>query len=435
MKKRIFAFLLSVVMTLSMGISVAAADPDVRDYSGGTPPTATATSDVADANLEGTGTLVGFDVSSLHLVTVPTDSNFDFILDPMGLTSIKQDTSQSLGQLEGGKVIHKEPAIVINNSAFPIEVKASFEMEAPEVIFATNAVAAATSREHRLFMHVAPGSKNMTTGDVNEAVAGPKGYVLTGDAIDLNFAFDKATWRAFSSNEGSTNIADYTFYLDTGADGKGTGKGTSFHLDGKINPAANWSASGPQAYGGADIKLKVVFEFTTDPDHYVFANVHLEDDKKDPVNVGVKFEEGFVWLIDTTTLTSADGVALLPSGDGAVVSLIRQPTATPRTLAYNGVGDLVIDYTLGDADSVSLSESRYTAANSASPFVFNDGPSTANNRVTVSIPDGEGKGTITFTKAWLDLFDTSSDLKIVLGFDVSKDGVNTTLTLPTIKVR
>jgi len=183
-------------------------------------------------------------------ITLPTGASLGFNFDPSGFS--QATPGQSVNDLQGGLIVPADAnstAAVINNSSFPIALRANFVADygtiQPTFVMAGANVATArttvnTGNGNNLLLYVVPSVANAPVGGGTPTpwVPGMRGFGLNTTPRDLHFFLDSADWVVNAAGTAvEAGVAD-------------SGSGVQFRVGGFINPAADWSVfTGTDAIG------------------------------------------------------------------------------------------------------------------------------------------------------------------------------------------
>lgn len=231
--KRIMAVVTAATMTLGSGITAMAA-----------------TTAPADSTITGGGDLDYVDTSTVYEVTLPTAGALDFVIDPQGLTSLKEGESAKLEDLLGNSsIVSKEGsgAYIKNESSVGVKVTAKMSItdtnDAGKVTPVDTLEAVTANNTTNICLLAIPSSNS--PADIASYEGSSQGIVISSidesAPTEFSFVLDKASYSIKKGEDGTLSYAiDAT---------EGNYDAASFKLGGKANGKADW-----KAYTGTDKK-------------------------------------------------------------------------------------------------------------------------------------------------------------------------------------
>ncbi len=241
--KRIMAVVTAATMTLGSGITAMAA-----------------TTAPADSTITGGGDLDYVDTSTVYEVTLPTAGALDFVIDPQGLTSLKEGESAKLEDLlDSSSIVSKEGAGAHIKNESSVGVKVTAKMNITDTndtkVTPVDTMEAVTANNTTNICLLAIPSSN-SPADISAYEASTQGIVISSTddtaATEFSFVLDKASYSIKKGDDGTLSYAK--------DDTEGNYDAASFKLGGKANGKADWSA-----YTGAskkEIGVNAVFSVT-----------------------------------------------------------------------------------------------------------------------------------------------------------------------------
>ena len=232
--KRILVVMTATTMTLGSGLTAMAAPSDTKP---------------ADSTITGGGDLDYVDTSTVYEVTLPTAGALDFVIDPQGLTSLKNGESAKLDDLLGNSsIVTKEGAGAYIKNESSIGVKVTVKMNITDTndteVTPVDTLEAVTANTTTNICLLAIPSSN-SPADVSGYEASNQGIVINSldstSTTDFSFVLDKASYSIKKAEDGTLSYAKDTTENNYDA--------ASFKLGGKANGKADWSA-----YTGASKK-------------------------------------------------------------------------------------------------------------------------------------------------------------------------------------
>lgn len=169
--KRIMAVVTAATMTLGSGITAMAA-----------------TTAPADSTITGGGDLDYVDTSTVYEVTLPTAGALEFVVDPQGLTSLKNGESAKLEDLlDSSSIVSKEgaDAYVKNESSVGVKVTAKMNITDTNDTRATpvdTMEAVTADNTTNICLLAIPGTNS--PADIASYEASSRGIVI--DSVDAN---------------------------------------------------------------------------------------------------------------------------------------------------------------------------------------------------------------------------------------------------------
>lgn len=220
--RKILSLTLAGLMTLSTATTAFANEIDQLD---------------GDANptpLTGAGEAVTIDDDDITLITLPTDDAFDFIIDPLGLTTIEDGGSALLGELQGGRIslVGDAPAF-INNSGFDVEIDVEIAITSDEIdnfVTATTDLVVANEANALVYLQPSVSRIHQTEDAYDNFVPTTDGIVITNNPSTLTFALPAAAYRV--TNTGGDFAAAVV---------PNTGFGSALMLGGYVDSNADYS--------------------------------------------------------------------------------------------------------------------------------------------------------------------------------------------------
>jgi hypothetical protein len=330
--KKIFAFLLSAALALSM-TSVAFAAP---------------------GDVTGDGTTYYVDTTLVDM-ELPTGALLDFTIDPQGLLDLDAD-GKKLSELHGsGDIIPAGQVNFVNQSTYPVTLGVTLKAKSDstydsgtpitffndKTAFASANSTQATEDNNNVLLYAAVSSVDISDRSATQFVGLTDGFIFNAIGINnvgankLSFVLPEAEHLITPQN---TNPVTYAIDLIPGS-----GHGCAILLGGSVNTKADWSAYA--APSGNTIGVDAVFSFakTTSSD------------------------------VVTTTKTDRAAVGMLATADAyAVVSGLTWdagPSATSDVSEFDATTTAVISVDLGTgsaaATSVNLTTSKIVFSTSS----------------------------------------------------------------------
>lgn len=224
--KQILAVLSATTMALGSGFTVMAASEKP-----------------ADSTITGGGDLDYVDTSKVYEVTLPTSGALDFVIDPQGLTSLKNGESAKLEDLlNKSSIVTKDGAgaYIKNESSIGVKVTAKMSItdDNDTKVTPVATLADVTKDDNtNICLLVIPGSNKPAA--IANYEASTQGIVIENmdggaTTTDFSFVLDKASYSIKKDTDGTLSYAK-----DAGADNFDA---VSFKLGGKANGKADWSA-------------------------------------------------------------------------------------------------------------------------------------------------------------------------------------------------
>jgi hypothetical protein len=263
----------------------------------------------------------------IYAVTLPTNDNFNFTLDPQGLLAIAEDDTKDFDELKGGRIFPlAPPAATINNSAVDITLSVSLQGtgEATFIGYSEGAITAVEADDaNNVLLYAVPSSKDIFNTSV-EYAASDKGYVITGAESELKFVLTAAKYEV-TNDDGEYKPAAKP----------NTGHGTAIQLGGYVNSKADWS---DYADGNSAVGLDAVFSFA----------------KASEEESGTAQIEGIPGLI-----TAPAGKALTVEAPESeiTVGFTGEEVSTEKTITRASITNnapLVVDFTFGETELVDI---------------------------------------------------------------------------------
>lgn len=222
--KKYIAFLLVVVMTLSMSVSVAATTADIPRAAGG---------------IEGVGQVVDADLEPVIRMTLPTEANFEFFLDPAGM----------LGQGPGRIVFPSFSPAFISRSSTDLKLGVEYTVGGNITHVRTSDEVASANQG----VAVGVVSSSVNVNDPAVAFEGSvMNYVYGNTANYRRTLFEYALPAAYFVISGTGDNARLVPYDEP------NWKGTQIQLRGALNSNPNnWT-------GTVNMSLNIRYSFTGD---------------------------------------------------------------------------------------------------------------------------------------------------------------------------
>lgn len=211
----------------------------------------------ADETITGEGDVSYVDTKVIS-VTLPTTATMKLIIDPQGLTALKDGETASAEDLASaaGLITGESKAVVTNLSSVPVKVSvkltgtgaANFVADAASVEKAP----AGDQKENNILLYALPSSVDVA-GSADNYVASTTGITMNSSEASVDFVLDPAEYNF--SKEGEK----VTYELKEGE----TGHGTAIAFEGLVNTQADWSdfvkESEPSKIG-----MTAVFSYTAE---------------------------------------------------------------------------------------------------------------------------------------------------------------------------
>ena len=197
-------------------------------------------------SISGVGNVVYPELGNYNVV-LPTAGGLDFLLDPLGLLSLKPGQSAPIDALSGGIIVHPGDARIINNSSHSVKVSVRLRAESTDGGYEGGAVAtflgysvddettisavrADGSFENNILLYVVTSAVNLADQET-PFIPADKGYVITTEPITLEFILPGAEYDVTEVPDGEP----------AGIAMPGTGSGVGFRIGGYVNTNADWS--------------------------------------------------------------------------------------------------------------------------------------------------------------------------------------------------
>jgi hypothetical protein len=218
--KKLVAVTLGTALTLSMVSSALASDVTSSSQTVG-----------------GNGDIVYID-KDIYSVVLPTSENFNFVLDPQGLSAIATGSSLNFDDLQGGSIIGGAPVGAKNNSSYPVMLTVDLRITGAATAVNTKAAVEADTNNN-ILIYMEPTAATVTSLNATDTslypdtafVSSGKGYPVASGGTTLTFSLDKADYTV-------TKLSDGTFDPNII---ENTGAGTLLQLGGFVNTKADWS--------------------------------------------------------------------------------------------------------------------------------------------------------------------------------------------------
>lgn len=196
----------------------------------------------SDSTITGGGDLDYVDTSTVYEVTLPTAGALDFVIDPQGLTSLKDGESAKLDELlDNSSIVSKgnAGAYIKNESSIGVKVTAKMSItdtnDAGKVTPVDTLDAVTANTTTNICLLAIPSSNSPAAIDNYEASA--QGIVIESvddtNPTEFSFVLDKASYSIKNDN------GTLSYAIDETEDNYDA---ASFKLGGKANGKANWSA-------------------------------------------------------------------------------------------------------------------------------------------------------------------------------------------------
>lgn len=196
--KRIMAVVTAATMTLGSGITAMAA-----------------TTAPADSTITGGGDLDYVDTSTVYEVTLPTAGALDFVIDPQGLTSLKEGESAKLEDLlDSSSIVSKEGAGAYVKNESSVGVKVTAKMNITDTndtkVTPVDTMEAVTADNTTNICLLAIPSSN-SPADISAYEASTQGIVISSTdaatATEFSFVLDKASYSIKKGDDGTLSYA------------------------------------------------------------------------------------------------------------------------------------------------------------------------------------------------------------------------------------
>jgi hypothetical protein len=181
-------------------------------------------------------------------VTLPSNTAFDFVLDPMGLMAIKAGEDALLSDLDGGKIVPKnDAAILMNQSSLPVVITMDLAFSGTDLIIVDD-IDDVEDEDGALnaLLYIVPSTGGVTelNADMGEDFDPNATAFAVGADSEMKFIFDAAAYEV-------KNTAG-VFEMDL--KDANVGWGTAFQVGGWVNSQGNWFG-----FDDDDVALAIVF--------------------------------------------------------------------------------------------------------------------------------------------------------------------------------
>lgn len=221
MLKKVLALLLTLTLVLSMGVTAFAA---------------------SEKEITGEGDTTYVDTDKFEVI-LPTDNNWDFVLDPQGLIGAYKAGLFAAGATAGvtaaqlspyvGKIIAGDYApVAVNLSSYKVTLGVDIKIGGDAITVATSGVLEADDKNN-ILINALLSDSSVTDPVATFGVTNPVTIPLTAAEQTLGFVLN-APQYVYNTVDG----VDFTYDLADGEDGYGT----QIQLGGLVNKTADWSA-------------------------------------------------------------------------------------------------------------------------------------------------------------------------------------------------